>query len=139
MDNNNLNNEYENNGPIFDGQTLPTQEEINQYEQEQAESKKNKKNKRQKEANPALTALLCGVIFSIVNSIMCCITAMGSGFLFGGIFIIFPIAGIVNAFQGMKLEGSKKVQSIIGLILSIIGALEALILIILGIVGKFLA
>ena len=45
MDNNNLNNEFENNGPIFDGQTLPTQEEINQYEQEQAESKKNKKNK----------------------------------------------------------------------------------------------
>ena len=70
MDNNNLNNEFENNGPIFDGQTLPTQEEINQYETEQAENKKNKKNRRQKEDwyFSAEEALDLGIITEIIGS-----------------------------------------------------------------------
>lgn len=136
MDNNNLNENYqETTGPIFDGETLPTDAEIYQYEQETAETKKGRK-KGKKPANPSLSALIIGIIFMIVNSIMCC-ASLNYGFLFGGIFIIFPVAGIVNAVQGLK-EGGNKVQCIIGLVCNIIGGIEALILIVLGIVGKFL-
>ncbi len=88
-------------------------------------------------ANPSLTSLIVGIIFIIVNTAMCC-ASINYGFLFGGIFIIFPVAGIVNAIKGIRENGLNG-MCIAGLVLNIVGTIEALILIVLGLLSKFLA
>ena len=79
-----------------------------------------------------LWSLVIGVIFNIVNCVMVFLPV----YLFGGIFVIFPILGFVKGINGIKLGGIQTVLGIIGLVLNAIAFLGALGFLILGILSK---
>ena len=83
-----------------------------------------------------LTSFIIGLIFLIVNCGVLVLAMSGFPFVFGGIFIIFPIAGIAGAIKAFKLDGAQRILGIIGLILNVFSGLEAIILIILGVIAK---
>ncbi len=87
--------------------------------------------------NPALSSLITGIIMNILNLIMCCVFFFGDSFLFGGIFLIFPILGIINGVKGIKL--GQGALAIAGLVLNIFATLGGLGFTILGIISKFMA
>jgi len=84
-----------------------------------------------------LTSFIIGIIFLIVNCGVLLLAMNGFPFVFGGIFIIFPIVGIASAIKAFKIDGVQRILGIIGLILNLFSGLEAVILIILGIISKF--
>ena len=84
-----------------------------------------------------LTAFIIGLIFLFVNCGVLVLAMSGLPFVFGGIFIIFPIAGIASSIKAFKLDGAQRILGIIGLILNLLSGLEAVILIIMGLISKF--
>lgn len=86
--------------------------------------------------NPALGALILGIIMNIVNVVMVCLAFTKDFMMYGGIFVIFPILGIANSAKGIK-QG-QGILGIIALILNIIATLGAIGLAILGIWAKTL-
>jgi len=82
----------------------------------------------------AITSIIIGAIFNVANLIMTCMAFFGPGFIFGGIFILFPIAGLSQAIAGLK--GDYRIAAIIGLVLNAFATLGSLGLIILGVLGK---
>ena len=79
-----------------------------------------------------LWSLIIGVIFNVVNCVMLFLPV----YLFGGIFVIFPIFGIIKGVAGIKLGGIQTVLGIIGIILNVIAFLGALGFVILGLLSK---
>ncbi|MBP5529744.1 MAG: hypothetical protein J6X80_06815 [Lachnospiraceae bacterium] len=79
-----------------------------------------------------LWALVIGVIFNIVNCVMLFLPV----YLFGGIFVIFPVVGFVKGINGIKLGGVQTILGIIGLVLNVIAFLGALGFVILGLLSK---
>lgn len=79
-----------------------------------------------------LWSLVIGAIFNVVNCVMLVLPV----YLFGGIFIIFPILGIVKGISGIKLGGIQTILGIIGIVLNILAFLGAAIFLILGILSK---
>jgi len=79
-----------------------------------------------------LWSLVIGVIFNVVNCVMLFLPV----YLFGGIFVIFPIFGFVKGIKGIKLGGIQTVLGIIGLVLNAIAFLGALGFVLLGILSK---
>ena len=79
-----------------------------------------------------LCALVIGVIFNIVNCVMLFLPV----YLFGGIFVIFPVVGFVKGINGIKLGGVQTILGIIGLVLNVIAFLGALGFVILGLLSK---
>ena len=72
-----------------------------------------------KNGKEGLSSLIIGLIFLVVNCGILGLALSGFPFVFGGIFIIFPIAGLVSAFQAFKLDGAQRIMGIVGLILAI--------------------
>lgn len=85
-----------------------------------------------------LTSLLIGLIFTVINCVMTGLLLSGSTFVFGGIFIIFPIWGLVSGIKAFKAEGAQKIMGIIGFILNIFTTIGAAIFFVLGIISKFI-
>ena len=79
-----------------------------------------------------LWSLVIGVIFNIVNCVMVFLPV----YLFGGIFVIFPVIGFVKGINGIKLGGVQTILGIIGMVLNAIAFLGALGFVILGILSK---
>ena len=79
-----------------------------------------------------LWSLVIGVIFNIVNCVMVFLPV----YLFGGIFVIFPILGFVKGINGIKLGGIQTVLGIIGIVLNAFAFLGALGFLIVGILSK---
>lgn len=88
-----------------------------------------------KNLNPAVSALILGIISNILNCIMTIVALWSGGFVFGGIFIILPIAGIANSATALK-AGISRPLAIVSLILNIIGTIVAGIFVLVGIIGK---
>ena len=82
-----------------------------------------------------LSSLLIGIIFLVVNCAMLGMAFFGPGFLYGGIFIIVPICGLVSGFKAVK-EDNQRVLGIVGIILNAINTLSSLGIIILGFISK---
>ena len=79
-----------------------------------------------------LWSLIIGVIFNVVNCVMLVLPV----YLFGGIFVIFPIFGFIKGINGIKTGGIQTVLGIIGLVLNAIAFLGALGFLIVGILSK---
>lgn len=92
---------------------------------------------KSKPAKNGLTSLIIGIIFTIVNCVMGISLLSGNVFVFGGIFIIFPILGLINGIQAFKAEGAQKIMGIFGFILNVFTTLGALLFVIAGIIAKF--
>lgn len=87
--------------------------------------------------NPGLSSLIIGIIMNIVNMVMTCVMLFSGYMLFGGLFIIIPIAGIASSVKGIKL-GQGPI-AIIALILNIIATLGSLLLTAIGIFFKVMS
>lgn len=79
-----------------------------------------------------LSSLIIGIIFNVVNCVMLFLPV----YLFGGIFIIFPLVGFVKGINGIKSGGLQLVLGIFGIVLNIIAFLGALGFVIIGILSK---
>lgn len=91
-----------------------------------------------KQANPLKSSLIMGIISNVLNLIMTCVIFTTGYFAAGGIFIIFPISGLVSGFQALKQNGMSPVL-IVSFILNAIGTLGALGFIVLLVINKALA
>lgn len=91
-----------------------------------------------KNANPQTSALVLGIISNVLNLIMTCVIFTTGYFVAGGIFIIFPISGLISGFQALKQNGMSPAL-IVSFILNAIGTLGALGFIILLFLNKAFA
>ncbi len=83
-----------------------------------------------------LSSLIVGGIFLVLNCIMLGLALTGNGFLFGGILILVPIAGIITGFTALKQGGSQKIMGIIGILLNAFNTLVSIAVILLGLLSK---
>lgn len=80
--------------------------------------------------NPVVGAIICGIISNIANLIMTCVMFSSGSFLYGGLFIVVPISGLINAIVSIK-QGSG-IVGIIAIILNAIGILGSAAFLILA-------
>ena len=91
-----------------------------------------------KQANPLKSSLIMGIISNVLNLVMTCVYFTTDAFAAGGIFIIFPISGLISGFQALKQNGMSPIL-IVSFILNAIGTLWALGFIILLFIYKAFA
>lgn len=88
-----------------------------------------------KNANPQTSALVLGIISNVLNLIMTCVMFTADVVAVGGIFIVFPIYGFVNAFKALKQNGMNAII-IVSFILNAIGMLGALGFVVIYILAR---
>lgn len=138
FDNNDFNITNEQNAPVIDG--VPTGNDVENSTvtfSENTEGYQDAEINTKPEKNGA-ASLVIGIIFTVVNCAMGISLLNGGRFIFGGLFAIVPIVGLVCGIKAFKEEGSQKIMGIIGFILNIFTTIGAVAFLILGIISKFI-